>query len=106
MITDNFATNILAKKIATIREIRNSVEYDRLILAVLVKYRPMFIKVLDSMVSQLGTKSQPCAVNFQFTHNISPKQENDYSEIEILYPSEYIGLINQCIDNAVKMAKL
>ena len=96
-----FSDNIV-KKIQATTELWGDTEYEKLLLTVLVGQRSLFIKLMDALIHQLRNNDENFSINFHFTHDIRKAKEQDFAEVEILYPSNYSEIIKECCDLATK----
>ena len=96
-----FKDNIV-KKVRSTRELWGDIKYEKLLLAVLVGQRSIFIKLMDALINQLRNNDENFSINFHFTHDISKTKEQDFAEVEIVYPLNYSEIIKECCNLATK----
>ena len=90
-----FKDNIV-KEVRSTRQLWGDIKYEKLVLAVLVSQRSIFIKLIDALINQLRNSDENFSINFHFTHDINKTKEQDFAEIEILYPFNYSEIIKEC----------
>ena len=94
---------MIAKEIRRQHERCGQEKYEKLIYGVLVKQRPLFIRLVEALISQLGNKDEKLSINFHFSHDINLAAEQDFAEVEIIYPAHYTTLVKQCCEQAINV---
>jgi hypothetical protein len=88
-------TNIIAKELQYTHELWGNIKYERLILAVQIQQRSLFIRLMEVLINQLRTKDENFSINFHFNHNINQSKTSDFAEVEMLYPEAYSSVIKE-----------
>ena len=92
----------IVKEVKSTRQTWDNVKYEKLVLSVLVGQRSIFIKLIDALINQLRNSDENFSINFHFTHDINKSKDQDYAEVEVLYPLNYSEIIKECCKLATK----